>query len=1670
MKTKGIKTVFIWSILLLVFSNNSIAQLNVQFTSSRKNACADTAGIVFTFTNNTQNASAQATYLWDFGNGVKSTRSGTVGTTYITAGKYAVQLTVTDGAAIQSFTDTITIFANPKANFIADRLKGCAPVSVNFTPQIELGDAPIDRYFWSLGGENRVTTDAQLNYTYTSERTYTVGLTVVDQNGCQSLSEEKQNYIEIFPQLSAAFTPSNKLLCSPNETITLNNQSFGPGNVTYEWSLGDNSTSTMASPTHSYTDTGRFAIQLIARNDMGCLAVANDTIIVAAFRSKWEVNTDSACTNAGAVFTNTSDIAANNTTWYFSDDNFQNSFNGNSFTKLFTQSGTYSIRMVNQYGSCLDTAAIDSIKVFTAPNQPNITISDNLFCGVPLTVRFSDTTQNVIKWEWIFSDGYMNDTTGNAIARNINIVGNYTVNLKVSDANGCTNNISKSFNIGQPPISIGFINSNSNLGLTGCEGLTIRFTPINRLPSDTLISVRWQFGDTSNTVSTDMNPQFTFLYQDTFRVQLQYQTQKCQNSVARFVTVYKKPKADFSIRDTVICGGNPVYFLQDTTSKPDITFWKYEFIKNTSIADSTAQDSIRHYFRDSGYYTIKMVAFNNSCQSDTITKLNYVYVKQLFIDSLLGPTYTCNNTRGLVTMQQKTRFADKWTWDFGDGNTVINNSDIKSVTHNYTKSGIYKIRLTITGAVKCEVKDSVFAAVLLKQTPQISIRNNEVCLNDSLKINISNLDTNYLAVANSRSTYYTLNRWEYANGSTFNGTQSKNSMRVIDSVVLKRIPRGQQRMRLILDANACKDTSNYIDVFVKGPIAGSIVPTDFCFKNTVSFQDTSKPQNNVPIRQWIWNLGDGRTRTLTTNGNLNYRYTNPGSYWVKLRIVDADGCFDTTNFKQVRAIGSKANFNFTPSFPQPFDNVVFNNTTNNFGNSNNNYNWNFAYNNQTDNTTNYNQTYTQTYPTVLTDTVRLIVSSNAINCNDTIVKLVPIRMVAAAFEYNLSYLNPDKQCPPILISLNSTSARAQSIKWFFGDGDSAVNINPAGHQFTKPGSYQVTLIAYGANSLSDTAREMIVIEGPTGELKAQIQANCSKPIVRLDATTQNTSAYTWDFGDGSILNTKDSFVTYQYADTGYFAVSVILTDSLGCTNRIALAEKVLSDSIQFIINDQPLSACLKQTFQPTAQNTLHVANNYTSNNTVNYQWNFGTGNAADTANGLSPSFIYNTPGNYNIKLTATTATGCTVTKEKTIEVKPITDITIIAPSLICEKDSIQFTHNFPENMGVTWQWEFPNGNTNNNRIPPKQLFPSPQTNSVVNLYTNWNGCLDTATLLLTVNRKPQPNVQPKNSMICIGQSQILTATDGATYEWLTNYNISNTQISAPRVTPVKDTMYVVKVTNTIGCSEFDTAFIKVTPRLNLSVLKDTFTCPNIPVPLRASGAAQYQWINTTAGLSNTQISNPTALPTGLGTTTYTLVAKDAVNCFSDTIPVRVTLHPSPATVSGGIDLSLPVGTSAPFITAFSNDVRSISWQPATYLSCNDCAIPTVTPRANQTYIVTGTTQFGCKKTDTVNVTIRCVGNTLSLPSGFTPENGDQLNNRFYPMGRGIRQVNHFIIYNRLGVKVFERSNFAINDRNMGWDGRYKGEKQPPGTFVYFIDATCDTGDVLTTQGTITLIR
>ncbi|RYF85623.1 MAG: PKD domain-containing protein, partial [Chitinophagaceae bacterium] len=205
--------------------------------------------------NNTSLPSPTAS-VWDFGNGVTSVLFHP-SITYAAAGTYTIKLISDFGGCLDSTTKKIYVSAKPQPQFTASQKTFCTtPATVNFTNQTPGSGSVV----WDFG-DGATSTQNNPSHTYTTPGNYTVSLTATNVAGC-SETITQTDFIQIQkPQVTLNGLPRSG--CAPvtiNPTATvLSNHTI----TSYAWTFGDGTSSTAATPTHTYSASGTYAIKLV---------------------------------------------------------------------------------------------------------------------------------------------------------------------------------------------------------------------------------------------------------------------------------------------------------------------------------------------------------------------------------------------------------------------------------------------------------------------------------------------------------------------------------------------------------------------------------------------------------------------------------------------------------------------------------------------------------------------------------------------------------------------------------------------------------------------------------------------------------------------------------------------------------------------------------------------------------------------------------------------------------------------------------------------------------------------------------------------------------------------------------------------------------------------------------------------------------------------------------------------------------------------------------------------------------------------------------------------------------------------------------------------------------------------------------------------------------------
>lgn len=291
---------------------------------------------------------------------------------------------------------------------------------------------------------------------------------------------------------------------------------------------------------------------------------------------------------------------------------------------------------------------------------------------------------------------------------------------------------------------------------------------------------------------------------------------------------------------------------------------------------------------------------------------------------------------------------------------------------------------------------------------------------------------------------------------------------------------------------------------------------------------------------------------------------------------------------------------------------------------------------------------------------------------------------------------------------------------------------------------------------------------------------------------------------------------------------------------------------------------------------------------------------------------------------------------------------------LCRGDSVQLV----TASSFSYEWS-PSSGLSDSTIYNPYAKPTLSTDYKVKVTANGCSYFDSVTIVVYST----PSSSRVSQYICALDSFQLQANGFAsTYSWSPSTALSNPNISNPKASPASNLTYICLKNTTNNCKGYDTVSIQVdyvTPNAG----PDTIMCAGANVQLQASGGATYSWSPTT-GLNNSNIDNPLASPPS--NITYIVSVTGIYGCVkTDTLNIIV----KNIIIDAGPDVVICGGDSTQLLVTGGD---SYIWTPNTGLSSDTAYNPIAKPLITTTYIVTGITNNGCTRNDTIIV---FVGNT-----------------------------------------------------------------------------------------------
>ncbi len=753
----------------------------------------------------------------------------------------------------------------PRAHFVPNTSRGCAPLTVNFDEVSESVENIIS-WDWVFGDgqSNSTTTPDDMQHTYTEPGEYYVQLWIENEVGCKDTSEGV--WIYVGEPIDSDYTFDQTEICL-NESVNFEALNLDPRIDAWHFDTdGSRISDCYTTPDASHTfihEPGTFPVSLTIEYN-GCYNTINtgETITVNGSKSRIKFMTN--CIDPYTVMFQDSSLNATTSIWYINGDTINmDTITGDVFNYTFDSTGDYTVKLWTDDDSMCDPDS-STVNVYIRDIQANFDFPDKVCASTPIELDASasiDVDETCSKgYEW-FGIAIRPRQVDYPVVQAAWAPGPITVRLVVEDLNGCKDTLEKQSEAFE--VRAGFEPSRDMM----CFPSEISFEDLST-GDTTLMDWNWSFG------SMDQNPTDVEFLANT----------SGQDSVL---------SVELIVKDVLGCVDSltieiPVYEVVSNISfNPGTIVCLGETI-NLSASDFTAGGSFLNFDWDLGPYGTSMdqstsivvtesgetpilltvVEDTTGCTNQyPLTIRGIIPPTAEFTVDLQGQEVLCPNEQVSFINESFLDGPGGYVWDFGNNTSGFGENPVA-----FFDDGTYDIVLTVNSIYGCS--DTYTQQVTLQgPNGDFTIDREFLCLGDVVTFTLGEL------------TDVVTYEWDFGDGVTLSDQNPVEH----PYTFLPDTLAGTIGVSLILESeNGCKrsidKTLNLSDLVAAFGIIKDTV--NLCNKE-IQFIDSSEGG----VDTYLWEFGDGET---STEQNPVHTYTESGLYNITLKIQSNDEICEST--------------------------------------------------------------------------------------------------------------------------------------------------------------------------------------------------------------------------------------------------------------------------------------------------------------------------------------------------------------------------------------------------------------------------------------------------------------------------------------------------------------------------------------------------------------------------------------------------------------------------------------------------------------------------------------------------------------------------------------------------------------------------------------------------------
>ncbi len=641
-------------------------------------------------------------YIWNFGDG--TTGEGiNVTHTYQKVGKYNVTLQVQDNSGMQNNIgkDSLIVGINspPLKKYNGILYSSNAVINFDGSRQF-VPDNIISLYEWQFGDGTSGAGD-KITHIYKASGTYNVILKITDKANGESSAKFDTTIVKINKRPIADPGPDRIITPGQQLTFTSANSIDPDGNIVKtNWYLQNQLVSGGNTFTYQFNNAGTYLVGLEVTDDFiypltdirFAKIKVNSPPKIIADCTPLSVPNQKIKFDASKCFDTDGKIT--DFVWNFSDGEIKK---GIVVEKAFKTPGVYTVKLEVKDDAALSNSITQETFVIKINSSPVIKTKELIeTCDNVITFDASssfDPDGDAISYTWTLPNNQ--SVNGSSVfTHNFEERGTVPVTITVNDGNNLLNSITKKtilVKLHQPPIA------DAGADTTVCAEEIVILSALNsKAFSDKTLSYEWILSDSTRLYGSNV---FTvFRKGGVYKVQLKVKDNSnlnCSQSWdTKIITVISSPLANAGA-DFSACANSPVKF--DGSASTDVDGIVNSYYWDFGDGETGGGVNPVHLYNKPGTYKVILTVtgdLKGECDNSSTDYLMLTIVEAPQANFVCKDSTAVNSQVSFDASESITSSGKiiNYEWNFGDSTKAVG----KTVTHKFTKYGLYTVTLKIT--------------------------------------------------------------------------------------------------------------------------------------------------------------------------------------------------------------------------------------------------------------------------------------------------------------------------------------------------------------------------------------------------------------------------------------------------------------------------------------------------------------------------------------------------------------------------------------------------------------------------------------------------------------------------------------------------------------------------------------------------------------------------------------------------------------------------------------------------------------------------------------------------------------------------------------------------------------------------------------------------------------